>query len=489
MNTFAVGDKFTFSLTNNNLIHWDLGANVTETFSVNNLLTDRNGTVTGTFGGLYVSLANVPNTGSVTVLIGATPTTGWTNIPGTSIIYLASTSSLTYTNGLSISYTYPGNNPPMGSSYYITGKFARPASYYNTPQLFYDLPSAQAWLAPYTTDNDLAIAADLAFAQNNPPLAIAVVQVLSSNGSGTFGPSDIDAALAGLAEVTYATDIVPLNLYQFWSKFLAFNVAACDPFEKREHIQYFGAPIGTPVGAPQSPAPGSIVYLAQNTLKVSGRSHAHGTRILIGATQATKTATLTDGTITSITLDGSFIAAATAAFVAGLPNYSSTLLKQQLLGFDTMQTYGKTTNETLGGAGAIFFSNASSGVYVFEEDQTVDNYSAEFHEILPMRTKQDVTRIVRDDLDATLIGMVPNTRGDASRAIATQIKNVLTSLINRGVTAPYQDSDGNIRSISDSDVQVFSDSTDPTLYNFYYDFFTRFAIKRLYGLYTVNPTA
>jgi hypothetical protein len=62
-------------------------------------------------------------------------------------------------------------------------------------------------------------------------------------------------------------------------------------------------------------------------------------------------------------------------------------------------------------------------------------------------------------------------------------------LINRGVTAPYQDSDGNIRSISDSDVQVFSDSTDPTLYNFYYDFFTRFAIKRLYGLYTVNPTA
>jgi len=142
----------------------------------------------------------------------------------------------------------------------------------------------------------------------------------------------------------------------------------------------------------------------------------------------------------------------------------------------------------LGAAGLIFFSDSGSGVYVFEEDQTVDKYDAEFSEILPMRTKQDVTRIVRREMDKSVIGMVPNTRGDAKATIASKLMQVLIGLVNTGVIPPYQDDAGNARQINSSDVEVFVDSTDPTKYNFLYGFFTRFAIKRLFGLYVTNKT-
>jgi hypothetical protein len=488
-NTFAKGDQFTLGITNDNKIHWDLNAKASEGFTVNDLLTDRNGTVTGTYGGLYLSLANVPFDGTITVLIGSTSTTegtDWTLVSGTSIIYLASTNSTTYTDGLTISYTYAGDEPALGTTYYVTGKFKRPSSYYNTPKMFTDIDSAKSWLAPYTTDNHLAICADIAWAQNNPPQGVAFVQVEDADDDGAFSPSDIDNALAGMKEVSYITDIVPVGLYKFWSKFLAFNVKACDPFQKREHIQYFGAPTGTAIG--DASTPGSEVYLAKNTLRVYGKSYAHGTRIMVGPRSATKEITLTDGTITTVALDGSFVAAATAAFIAGLPNYSSTALKQQLLGLDTIETFGKTTNETLGDAGIIFFSYSSAGTYLFEEDLTTDTYASEFKEILPMRTKQDVTRTVRAELDASVIGMVPNTQADATSTIKSQLKNILLNLINKGVIAPYQDDSGNTRSISDKDIKVFVDSDDLTLYNFFYDFYTRFAIKRLYGVYSVNKT-
>jgi hypothetical protein len=352
--------------------------------------------------------------------------------------------------------------------------------------MFYDRSSALEFLAPITTDNDLAIVSDIAFAQANPPLAIAIVQVMDSDEDGRFSPADIDNALVGLSDVSFATDIVPVRLYDFWSKFLAFNVKACDPFAKREHIQYFGAPIGTPIG--DASTEGSLVFIAKNTLQIFGKSYAHGTRILVGPRTARKTVTLSDGTITSVTLDGSFIAAATAAMIAGTPNYSTTLLKQSLFGFDYVETFGNSDNERLGEAGCIYFSNAGSGVYTFQEDQTVDKYAPEFHEILPMRTKQDVTRIVRDELDATAIGMVPDTRGDATATISARIMQVLINLVNRGITAPYQDANGNARTINSGDVKVFMDENDPTLYNFYYTFYTRFAIKRLFGLYSVNKT-
>lgn len=485
-NRFAVGDKFTVQHVNNQKLFWNLDAKSTEAFTINDVLTDRNGSVTGTFGSYYVALANTPYASTVVVKVGGVATTAFRLIPGTSFIELYASDLTVYAAGISVSYVHTGNEPAIGSSYYITGYYKRPKGFYNVPRLLFDPAQAKEFLAPVTADNDLAIMSEIAFAQANAPIAIATVQVEDADDDGVFSPADVDAALASCEEVYFITDLTPVRLHSFISKFLAFNVKACDPFAKREHSQYFGVPAGTPIG--DASTPGSIVFLAKNTLQIYGKSFAHGTRVVAAPRVARKTMTMTDDTVSTVTLDGSFVAGAIAACVAGLPNYSVTLLKSRLYGFDYIETFGASVNERLGAAGVIFFSDAGSGVYVFEEDQTVDNYSSEFHEILPMRTKQDVTRIVRRELDESVVGMVPNTRGDATATIAARIMQVLIGLVNRGITAPYQDDNGNARQINSGDVQVFVDENDPTLYNFYYTYYTRFAVKRLFGLYSVNKT-
>jgi hypothetical protein len=486
VNRFAIGDKFSVQHVNNQRIFWSLDSKSTEAFTSNDVLTDRNGSVTGTFGAYYLSLTNAPYANSLVVKIGGVATTAFKLIDGTSFVRLYVSDISELTTGVSVSYKHRGNEPALGSSYYITGHYKRPASYYNKPQVFTDPDAAREFLEPITADNDLAIMADIAFRQANPPLAIATVQIEDADDDGVFSSADIDAALSACEEVSFITDLTPIRLHAFTSKFLAFNVKACDPFAKREHEQYFGAPVGTPIG--DTSTPGSIVFMAKSTLQIYGKSYAHGTRIMVGPRLARKTMTMSDGSISSVTLDGSFVAGAVAACVAGSPNYSTTLLKSKMYGFDYVETFGVSANEKLGAAGVIFFSDAGSGVYTFEEDQTVDNYGAEFHEILPMRTKQDVTRIVRSELDASVVGMVPNTRGDATATIAARIMQVLIGLVNRNIIAPYQDDNGNARSINSGDVEVYNDENDPTLYYFYYTYYTRFAVKRLFGLYSVNKS-
>jgi hypothetical protein len=485
-NRFAAGDKFSVQHVNNQRIFWNLDTKSTEAFTSNDVLTDRNGSVTGSFGAYYLSLANTPYASSLVVKLGGVATTDFKLIDGTSFMRLYVTDVTELAAGVSVSYTHRGNEPALGSSYYLTGHYKRPASYYNKPQLFTDVNAALEFLAPVTADNDLAIMANIAFKQANPPLAIATIQLEDADDDGVFSPADIDNALTAAEEVSYITDLTPIRLHSFISKFLAFNVKACDPFAKREHEQYFGGAVGTPIG--DASTPGSLVYMAKNTLQIYGKSYAHGTRIMVAPRLARVTQTMTDGSIQTVTLDGSFVAGAVSACVAGSPNYSTTLLKSSLCGFDYLETFGVSANEKLGAAGIIFFSDAGGGVYTFEEDQTVDTYGAEFHEILPMRTKQDVTRIVRSELDRSVVGMVPNTRGDATATISARIMQVLIGLVNRNIIAPYQDDNGNARSINSGDVEVYVDENDPTLYYFYYTYYTRFAVKRLFGLYSVNKS-
>jgi hypothetical protein len=486
-NRLTVGDKFVVKHTNNGKIFWTLDAKKTESFSAASVLTDRNGTVTGTYGGYYITLSNTPYADTVKVLVDGTEISAglWKLIDGSSIVSL-NIDVASVATSITVTYTCVGNEPSVGEPYYISGNYLRPKSLYNIPQVFYDIDSAREALAPVTADNDVFIACDIAFSQGNAPLAVAVIQVSDLDDDGQISPADYDAALRGAAQVNYITDFIPLRLTNFMSKTLAYNVKSCDPFEKRENECYFGMPVGTPIGS--SLIPDSLIFTATKTLQVYGRSYAHGTRIMVAPRWAKKTVTFSDGTVNQLTLDGSFVAAGVAACVAGAPNYSTTLLKSQLLGFDEIETFGRTINEQLGAAGILFFSNQGSGVYQFEEDQTVDFYAAEFHEILPMRTKQDVTRIVRAQLDAAVIGMVPNTRGDATSTIAAKITQILLTLINTGVIAPYQDENGNERSINSGDVQVMVDLNDTTKYTFFYTYYTRFAIKRLFGLYSVNKS-
>ena len=482
-NRFTLGDKFTTKFVNNEVLYWDLDTKVAESFTADDILVDRSGAVTGSIGALYIALEATPVARyGVKVTMGGVAFTDY-KVSGNQIL-LTATSVSAITGTLIVNYVSVGSEPSLGSTYYISGNYKRPASKYNTLLTYSTYEDARDALAPMTADNNLAIINELAWSQAYTPVKVGFIQIEDSDDDGVISTDDVTNALEAAASVSGITEITPIGLSSFLGKVMAFDEKGQDPFEKREHITWYGFPIGTPVG--DSNTVGTLVYYAQNTLKSYGSALTHGRRVMVGHTKATMTITLYDGTDTSVTLDGSFINGAACALWAARPNNSTTLLKKNLLGFDTIDTYSDVDNNTLGAASIIWLKPNGKGVYQFMEDITIDNSDATFQSLLATGTKLDAERVVRREMDAGLVGVVADTPESGVSLVRTKLVTILSGLVSQGLIAPYQTSDGSPRAISSDDILVYVDSSDPTLYNFFYVIYSRTVIKRLYGMYSVN---
>ena len=482
---FVKGDVFEVKFVDNNVIYWTLDAKTTETYTSSAILTDRNGAITGAAGSSYLVLKNKPYTDSLKVTVNGSSYTSYTIASGSTIVLLSNLPA-TVTK-IVFSYTYAGKEPSLGTTYYMSAQYLRPASYYNTPKLFSTAAAARAYLEPVTTSNDLAIAAQIAFDQSPTPQLVAVVQVRDSDDDGVFSSTDIDNAIAGCYGVSYISDLTPVNLPGYIDKFMAYNLNANDPFTKKENLTYFGLAIGTSIG--DAFTEGSLVYTATQTLQVYGSSPAHGTRIMVAPTTAKKKITLSDNSVVTVTLDGSFVAAALAALNAGQKDNSSDLMHQNILGFTYIETFGDTENKLLGAASINYFKPNGTNIYRLEEDVTVDTTATHYNLILAMKTKHDSVRMMRDYCDTSLIAYVPDTLAAGVSFVKAGILSELNNQVGKGITAPFQDANGNARSPMPSDVQVIQDADDSTLYHFRYLIWTRSPVKRLYGTYSVNEAS
>jgi hypothetical protein len=479
------GDAFDVEFVNNNMIYWTLDKKSTEVITSTQVLQDRNGAITGNAGSYYAVLRNVPYAGSITAVSNGVVFTNYTSVAGTSLILLNITNPSAITS-IAFTYTHRGSEPTLGSMYYVTAQYIRPISMYNTPTVFYDRETARSWLEPVTLGNDLAIANEIAWDQAPSPRAVAFIQVRDSDDDTVFSPSDIDAAITSAIGVSFVSDITPINLPNFMDKFMAYNLNANDPFERKEQLSYFGMPIGTSVG--NELEEGSIVFTAKRTLQVYGKSPAHGTRILVAPTMAKKKITYSDGSVVTATLDGSFVAAAICACVAGMPGNDRTILRTNVFGFDYIETFNESTNAILGAASTIYFKPNGTGVYQIMEDVTVDTQAMHYQLILAMKTKHDSVRIMRRELDKRLIGYVADTKSSGVGFVLANVLSVLIAQVGSGIIAPFQDEAGNPRQPTDADVVVIRDESDETLYHFRYVIFTRTPVKRVFGVYSVNET-
>ncbi len=483
LNRFVENDRLSFQHVNNGRIFWTLNKKATETKEAGDVLLDRNGSVTGKASTFYIVLKSKPFAGTLVVTNAGVAYTGWTLIAGTNIVSL-NVRSASEVVAMKLAYTHRGAEPALGSSYFITANYLRPIEFYNSPRVFFEREDALEFLAPITADNDLAIGVNIAFDQEIKPKAIAIIQIRDADEDGVFSPDDIDTALAHTAGVTYITELVPLRLSNYLDKFLAFNVQGNDPFEKRDHMLGYGAPIGTKVGSELDE--GTLVFTARRSLQVYGKSPAHGRRFMVATTKGRKKTTLSDGTVINPWLDGSFFALAVAAKIAGQADNGTTILNTNILGFNEVEVFNDTANRILGAASIIYFENEGNNVYKIKEDVTVDDTAPHFHEILATRTKIDATRTVRRECDKQLIGFVPPTRAAGVSTIRAKIVGILQGMVANGTIAPYQDDDGNARPINKTDVTVIRDENDPQLYHFTYVIFTKSAVKKLFGLYSVN---
>ncbi len=479
-NRHVSGDVFTFSALDENKIDWSLQQEREQEFEVSEIILDTNGAVTGTAGTSYVIIDEVPVEGTVAVTL----TTG--NTPVSSVEITASpfvVLPVPPTAPFTVDYRTRGDEADPGQLYYFTGNFLRGEELYNNPYLVLDRDAGRTLLGPSTVDNHLHIVNELAF--DNNVFGAYYVQVADADEDGVFQQTDFKTALIATEEVNGITDRIVLARQDAWGDQLAVNERANDPFEKRESLDWFGAPIGTPIGDRQTPD--TLRYISDQTLRVYGQSPSHGTRILVGPTTATVNAVLQSGNTVTVTVDGSFVAAALASLSASFSDPANTVLKKNLAGFQSVQTYTEKQNQLLGDGAIDYFTDLGNGVIRIEEDTTVDTFAIDFYLISAMAQKQFVTKVVRREMENAVISLVVPSAEAGVGIIKATLSGILLGLLGRGIIGQYEDDSGNVRKYDPSaDIVVFRDTADATLYHMFYAYFLRFPIKRVFGLFSVN---
>ena len=477
----AVGDKYTMQAMSLGRIDFSLQQEVTQVFSnPTDILMDTTGAVTGTIGADYILVSNTP--AQIISLARADGTQiPYAQVPNTPFIRLLSDYMLSE-GDLTLIYRWNGAEPDPGQTYYLTAYFLRPNEMYNTPFLFLTPADAEAFLSPSTVRNDLFIGASIAWDYGIKGLIC--IQVQDADSDSVYTRDDYRTAVNHFLDDKRATDLCVLNYFGALGDSLNIINRANDPFETHESLLYVGCPIGTPVGSELQQ--GSMVFYSTKTLAVYGNSPAHGTRIMVGATRATRTIKLDDNSTASVTLDGSFVAAAIAALVASNTDPRQTILLNNLTSFDTMDTYTDAENLQLGGNNIIFFYDQGNGVYQIREDITTDPYSSDTLNINQMTQKQYVTRDIRKYMNTAVIGAVFPSASAGVFAIQAALATRLRVLLSSNVIGYYQDASGKVRDISVADTLVFRDPADPTAYNIGYNYFLATTAKRIFGLFTVN---
>lgn len=479
----VAADKFSCQTRFLGALDFSLLEETTQLFSnPSEIATDVSGSITGTVGAKYLNLNNTPvELISLTRLSDDSPVL-YTQLSGTSVLIITESGFGISDGDLQCIYRWTGAEPLPGQLYYLTAKYLRPDSFYNTPFLFLRRDDVLAFLAPSTVRNDLYIGADICwdYAING----LFIIQVKDTDDDGIYSKADFRTAVNAYLEDVRATDLIVLNYFNCLPDQLNVINKASDPFESHPSMTFIGCPIGTPVGSEYEQ--GTTVYYSRKTLAVYGNSPAHGSRVLVGPTRATRTIVLEDGSSTEVTLDGSFVAAALAALQASFTLPTATVLKQTLTSFNIMETFKKEENRQLGGNNVIFFYDEGNGVYRIMEDITTDPFSPDTLNMNQMTQKQFATKDIKRYLDDTIISLVFPSASAGISTIEGALLSRLAMLESSGFIGRYQDATGNEREIDTSDVVVFRDQADPTLFHVGYNYFLATTGKRIFGLYTVN---
>ena len=264
-NRHQSGDEFDFTAIDENTIDWSLVQQREEESETDDLVTDVNGTVTGTPGQTYVILDEIYEDGSIAVqtTVGQVPVAS-VEIPGTPFVALP----VPPTETITVNYSTRGDEPDPGQLYFFTANFLRGPELFNTPILVLDRDDGRTLLGPPSVDNHLHIVNELAF--DNNVFGAYYVQVADADEDGVFQQTDFKTALIATEDVDNITDRIVLSRQDAWGTQLAVNERANDPFARRESLDWFGTPIGTPIGDRQTQD--TLRFIADKTLRVFGNS-------------------------------------------------------------------------------------------------------------------------------------------------------------------------------------------------------------------------
>jgi len=477
---YSVNDEYSFIVDSMDVISWDKTTSVVESIIGTNLFQDVNGTITGNVGNWYTRLDNVPNTiSSIIDLDSSTDITAdCAQVGATAYLDIGNHHPA---NGISVSYVHTGNEPQIGAIYYVNYYYERPDSDYFSAKLAFELEKVVDDVGGITADNQIAMAAQIAF-ENNAPY-IFYIQIKDQDNDGVYSFIDYQKGIDASEEKDGITDVIALNSSNQVRSYLQASITAMSsPTGMKERIGWYGMPIGTPIGDVNTP--GTYVYTSKKVLREYGNSAGRGRSILLAPPKVKKTFLLKDGSEEQFVLDSNYLAVATAARLDSFASPSEALLRKQIVGFDEIQLYTNKEREALAAAGCMVLESRE-GTYIVFDDTTTDTTSDDV--MIPSAIVQQdfVTKLLRNYLDVKIVGYVPRSANEGIALIRSAIALKLRQCVNSEVIAPFGDNeDRDIQPLTD--IYVERDPVSKTAYNFKYWFNIRYPIKRLFGQYTVD---
>jgi len=399
-------------------------------------------------------------------------------------------SILGFTNG-SISVG-SGKNPAKGEEYFVSYKAARPDTDYNRPILNTSLDQLISKVGGVSSSNALSLAGTIAFEQKPP--YVYHIQVKNTGSGQAAQDLDYIEAIAGAELNPDITDVVVLGhptvsnaggIKSLVRAALRDHVVdQSSLIQRAERVGWFGLAKGTLPGDGETP--GTFVYVATNELQVSADSPGRGRFVLVGPDTVTKSFRLADGTVKQLDLDSTYLSAGVCALNASFLSPAEGLLRKVVTGLDLVTLLTKGDRDLMSSNGVTLVYDRQGRNLVFDPVST-DLTSAEFREINVMNQKDNVAKRVRQHLDDTVVGLVPDDLAQFIFEVKQQIAVQLNGAIADGAIASFQNNDGTVRNIDlQNDIIVTRRASDPTTYDFRFTFFVRFIAKRLFGTYSVT---
>lgn len=392
-----------------------------------------------------------------------------------------------------VKYHWKSDEPDFGASYYMSCKILRPASDFARGVRIRSLDEAEDFLLPADTNNDLLMAARVAFSQGRRPPAIYLFPVEDQDLDGSYTNADYQEAIDRSEMVAVVTDLVILQRPQVLGHALSSIEEMNHPYVKKQRTLWVGVDSSYAVGDVETS--GTLVYLSRTTLQFYGNSPARGCVTLCGNREFKYELVLEDKTTVDVDLDGSYWAVAAAAWNAGQCEIdpADTLLYKTLSGSkltDEMKTLTEADQGEFINHNIWFVNNKgseASPVWQVQESTTVDESAPDYNEISAMNQKLWMTKFMIDQLQKSVISFVPPSVKAGVSMLRAFVAIALLNALSRERIAAYTDDSGNIRNLdAKADIDVFIDPNDKRVFWFKYWYELRYPQKKAFGLYSVD---
>lgn len=381
-----------------------------------------------------------------------------------------------------------GKKPALGSSYYVSYDYERPATDFNAPKEFFAIEDCLEVVGDLASDNPLALHAQIAFENGAPSIWTVIIKDADSNG--VYSDADFITGITATETKRGMTEIIPLSTSLAVQVALLSSVTNMSSvLEKKPRRAWYGMARGTDVG--DEDTAGTFVYMSARTLQVPADSPGRGRQILAAPDTCSKVFTLEDGTQPEFDMDGVAVAVAQAALQTSFTSAATSLLNKTITGFSKIREFSDQERRRLASKG-ISVATFDAGKIVLTDPVSTEVAGGglqHFSEISVMVQKDKVRTLVEDRVKSNLVGIVPEDLADFLSDIKEVVATTLIALVEAGDIGKFTNENGTARDINlSTDIQAFQSTTDKTKFGFRFYFNARYPAKRLFGEFSVdNP--